>query len=119
MIRSLLATLALGIVFFLAQKTHYDSWLHPKIWYILAFFTGISFLVHRLMEMGFKNNRDRFVQFYLVTIIARLLLSLIFIGFLFYRGTDNKPLFVINFLVLYLFYTSFEIYGMYSNLRRN
>lgn len=119
MIRSIIATFALGIVFFIAQKTNHDAWLHPYIWYILAFFLGISFLIHRLMEFGFKNKRDKFVQFYLSTIIARLLLSIFFIGFFFLIGTENQPLFVIDFFALYLFYTCFEIYGLYSNLRRN
>jgi Na+/H+ antiporter NhaD/arsenite permease-like protein len=119
MIRSLLATVGLGIVFFLAQRTDNDQWLHPYIWYILAFFLGISFLIHRLMEFGFRNKRDKFVPFYISTIVARLILSIVFIGIFFYQGLDDKPLFIIDFFALYLFYTCFEIYGLYSNLRRN
>lgn len=119
MIRSLIATFILGIVFFIAQRTNNDAWLHSHIWYILCFFLGISFLIHRLMEFGFKNKRDKFVQFYLSTIIARLLLSIAFIGFFFFIGIEDKPLFIIDFFALYLFYTCFEIYGLYSNLRRN
>ena len=119
MIRSIIATFVLGIVFFVAQKTNNDGWLHSRIWYILCFFLGISFLIHRLMEFGFKDKRDKFVQFYLSTIIGRLLLSIIFIGFFFYIGIEDKALFIIDFFALYLFYTCFEIYGLYSNLRRN
>ncbi|HEV7348712.1 hypothetical protein [Telluribacter sp.] len=119
MLRSILATLLLGIALFLAQKSGQDTWIHPTIWYMLAFFLGVSFLIHRLMEMGFKNNREKFVQFYLSTIIGRLLLSLIFVGVFLYLGVDNRPAFILDFFALYLFYTGFEIFGLYRNLRRN
>ena len=119
MIRSILATVFLGIVFFLAQQTGYDAWLHATIWYMLAFYLGISFLIHRLMEFGFRNKREKFVPFYLSTIVARLLLCVIFVGVFFYRGISDPLLFILNFFALYLFYTCFEIYGLYRNLRRD
>ena len=119
MFRSILATLLIGIVLFLAQHFKFDSYIHPDIWYILAFFFGLSFLIHRLMEFGLRNNREKFVTFYLSTIVGRLILSLVFIALFLYRGLTDSFLFVINFFALYLFYTCFEIYGLYCNLRRD
>jgi hypothetical protein len=119
MLRSFLATLLLGIVFFLAQRQGLNAWLHPSIWYMLAFFLGLSFLIHRLMEVGFRNNREKFVQFYLSTIVGRLILSLVFIGTFLYIGLPDPITFIGNFFALYLFYTCFEIYGLYRNLRRD
>jgi hypothetical protein len=119
MFRSILATLILGIVLFLAPYMGLNSYLHPYIWYILAFFLGISFLTHRLMEFGFKNKREKFVPFYISTIVAKLIFSLVFIGLFLYKGLSDSFLFVINFFALYLFYTCFEIYGLYCNLRRD
>lgn len=119
MFRSILATLILGIVLFLASYIGLDSYLHPYIWYILAFFLGVSFLIHRLMEFGLRNKREKFVTFYISTIVAKLIFSLIFIGLFLYNGLSDSFLFVINFFALYLFYTCFEIYGLYRNLRRD
>lgn len=119
MLRTILATVVLGIVFFLVQRYHLGSFLHPHIWYILIFFAGLSFLGHRLMEMGLRNKREKFVTFYISTIVARIILSLIFIAVFLYQGLSDSFLFVINFFALYLFYTCFEIYGLYSNLRRD
>ena len=119
MLRSLLATVFLAIVFFLVQHFHLGTFLHPYIWYILLFYFGLSFLGHRLMEYGLRNNREKFVTFYIATIVARIILSLIFIGLFLYRGLSDSFLFVINFFALYLFYTCFEIYGLYCNLRRD
>lgn len=119
MLRTLIATILLGIVFFLAQRFHFDSFLHPYIWYILVFFFGLAFLVHRLMEFGMQNKREKFVTFYISSIVARIILSIVFIGIFLYRGLTDSFLFVINFFALYLFYTCFEIYGLYRNLRRD
>ena len=119
MLRNLLAAILIGIVLFLAKHFHYDTWLHGYVWYIYAFFTGLTFFIHRVMEYGHQNNREKFVQFYLATVVARLLLSVIFIGSFLYAGLTSSFLFVLNFFAFYLFYTSFEIYGLYCTLRRD
>lgn len=119
MLRSFIATVILGIALFLAQRFQLNSIIHPYIWYILAFFFGLSFLIHRLMEFGLRNNREKFVTFYISTIVGRLILSLVFIALFLYNGLTDSFLFVLNFFALYLFFTCFEIYGLYRNLRRD
>ena len=114
MLRSLLLTLLLGIVFFLAPTLGFADWIHPSAGYMILFFLGISFLIHRLMEYGFSNKRDKFVEFYLSTVVIRLILCVIFVGVFLYQ-----PVFIANFFALYLFYTIFEIFGLYRNLRRD
>lgn len=116
---STIFSIILGIALFIVQTFGPSHWLHPKIWYILAFFFGISIFIGRLMEQGFRNNREKFVQFYLSTIVGRFLFCAIFIGIALYLGLENPFLFVINFFVLYLFYTCFEIYILYRKLRRD
>ena len=119
MLRTIAATIIIGIVFFLAQHFNFDRYLHPYIWYILVFFFGLSFFAHRLMEIGFRNNREKFITLYMAVITGRIILSLIFIALFLFKGLSDSFLFVTNFFALYLFYTCFEIYGLYCNLRRN
>ncbi|TDB65370.1 hypothetical protein EZE20_10550 [Arundinibacter roseus] len=119
MLRSLLATVLLGIAFFLARHYHIDQWFHAFVPYMLVFFLAVSFLIHRLMEFGFRDKRDKFVQFYLSTVVVRLLLCIVFVGISLYIGIENVKIFIANFFALYLFYTIFEIYGLYRNLRRD
>ncbi|NIJ51993.1 hypothetical protein [Dyadobacter arcticus] len=119
MLRTLAATIILGIAFFLVEQFYPSTLLHPYIWYILGFFFGLSFFAHRLMEFGLRNNREKFVTFYISTIVVRIILSLVFIALFLFNGLTDSLLFVINFFVLYLFYTCFEIYGLYRNLRRD
>lgn len=119
MVRTIIFTTVIGIGFFTAEHCHFLSTLPMEKWYILAFFFTISVLQHRVMFLGFQKNRERFVEFYLVTVVLRLILCILFVGaFLYYKV--SRPLeFVITFFVLYLFYTFFEVLGLYRNLRRD
>ncbi len=119
MLRSLLLTLFLGIAFFSVERLGYGFYVHPWINYMLLFFLAVSFLIHRLMEFGFRDKREKFVEFYLSTVVGRLLLCIAFVAVALYMGVGNAPVFIVNFFALYLFYTVFEIYGLYRTLRRD
>jgi len=120
MFRSVVATLLLGIVFFLAKETEAGLRLiHPDVKYMLGFYLAISFVIDQLMTQGFRNKREKFVQFYLAITTIRLVACCLFVGVFLYNGVENVRLFVIDFFVLYLFYTSFEIWGIYRKLRAN
>ncbi|MFN4144221.1 MAG: hypothetical protein ACK4GN_00235 [Runella sp.] len=119
MLRTLLFTALIGIVLFTANFFSVGYYIHPQKWEILAFFATLSLVQHRLMEQGWRNNREKFVQFYLTTVVIKLLLSLIFVGIFLYLKVPDPNSFVLTFFVFYLFYTIFEIYGMVRNLRRD
>lgn len=119
MVRSILFTLGLAIVFFVAQQLGYTTFVHPQWKVMLLFFLSISLLIHRLMEAGFQNNRANFIPFYMASSIARFLLCGLFVGFFLYQHVAQRSLFILEFLVLYIFYTGFEIFGLGRNLRRD
>jgi len=117
MLRIILLTIGIGLLFYFATEIGLSQYVHPQKWVILSFFFAISYLNHFLMQIGFVKNRENFVQYYLGSITGRLILSLIFIGTYVYLGTSDINIFIINFFVLYLCYTGFEIFGLYRNLR--
>ncbi len=108
----------LSIAFFLAQYFHFDTYVHEKIWYILLFLSALSYLFHLLINQGMANRNEKFIQFYMVTVVLRLFLSIFFVAFFLYTGVENRKLFIFNFFVLYLCFSLFEIYNLYLNLRR-
>ncbi len=119
MIRTLIFSGILIIVFFSAKYLGLDYLLHPKKWLILGFFVAFSSLFHRLIEIGFRDNREKFIPFYISTVVLRLILSVAFIFIEIYLGLLQQRLFILNFFVLYLFYTSFEIWNLSRKLRHN
>lgn len=119
MIRTLILTAILIIVFFLAKYLGFEYLLHPKMWLILGFFVTFSVLFHRVIEFGLREKQKNFIPFYLATVVLRLILCVIFIGVELYLGLQQQELFILNFFVLYLFYTVFEIWNLSRNLRQN
>ncbi|SFD69469.1 hypothetical protein [Spirosoma endophyticum] len=119
MLRIFLFTIILTIVFFVAEQYFVATWLHPSWKILLIFFFSVSFLTQRLVETGLQGNRERLIPLYLAATAARLILGLAFIGFFLFQHIDHQRTFALDFLVLYIFYTGFEIWGVTRNLRRD
>ena len=117
--RTTIFTIIIGIVFFTAEYYNFNLHLPNEKWYILSFFFTLSILQHRILSIGFQDDRARFVQLFLFMVVIRLIFCLLFVGvFLYTKVTEPAP-FVLTFFVLYLFYTFFEVLGLYRNLRRD
>lgn len=117
MIRLILLTVVLGIVFFLSRSTGMATWFHPDFLYILAFFFSAGFLNQLLVKLGMANNREKFVPFYLASTVLRLLLSLGFLVVFYWIGTPDMERFILNFLGAYVIFLGFEIWGTRRTLR--
>ena len=117
MLRIIILTVILGLVIYIVPEIGLSQYIHPQKWMILAFFFAVSYLNHILFNLGFAKNRENFVQYYLGSVTTRLILSLIFIGTFIYSGIPNPYIFIINFFVLYLCYTGFEIFDLYRKLQ--
>lgn len=116
--RTLILVILVGIILYLSTFLGLDLYLHHKKWVLFAFFSSLAYLNHILMQQAFAKNRDNFVVFYLASMVGRLVLSLVFVGGFVLGGVENRRLFVLNFFVLYLLFTGFEIWSSLANLRR-
>ncbi|MGF7214635.1 Na+-transporting NADH:ubiquinone oxidoreductase subunit NqrB [Spirosoma lacussanchae] len=119
MFRTLLFTGFLAIVFFIAERYYAVPWLHASWKAILVFFVSVSLLTHRLVETGLQGNQERFVPLYLAATVARFIVGLIFVGFFLLQSVADRRTFVLDFLVLYIIYTGFEVWGIHRKLRQN
>lgn len=118
MLRLLLLTAFFGIAFFGAESFGMGEWFHPDFLLMLGFFLTLGVVTHGLIQRGFQDNRDKFVLFYLGSVVFRLLAAVVFLFVFFRLGTVHFQWFILNFFVLYLFYAGFEFYGVRANLRR-
>lgn len=115
---SIVFTIVLIIVFFIVDLVDEDYLIHPQKWIILSFFFFLSYLFERLNSIGLEKGLESFIPFFLSTVVIRLVSSLIFIGLELYWGLTDRRLFILNFFVLYLCYTIFEIIVLSRKLRR-
>lgn len=66
-----------------------------------------------------KNNSQKFLAVYFSAMIGRLFISIIFAAIFILTDRENVFNFAINFLLLYLLFLGFEIYGIMTNLRHH
>lgn len=92
------------------------AFLSKYIWVLQGFFLFVGIGNHLISEKGLKNASDMHL-YYLGSMSIRFLLSLIFLFIFIYRMKEGHFDFVLNFFILYLVYTSFEIYFLLRNLR--
>ncbi len=71
---------------------------------------------HYISEIGLKRKTE-FHTFYLASTGIRFLLSIIFILLVLFFATESTVNFIVAFFLLYLVYTSFEIYYLLRKLR--
>ncbi len=106
------------IVLFLVSISPLNKFLHPKIWLIFAFFASLDFLVITISNLGLGNNREKFIQFFLTTVVLKFILIMAFTGIVMYLDKENKFVLAVNVFVFYLFFTIFEISTLLRKLRR-
>ncbi|MFN8357752.1 MAG: hypothetical protein U0Y10_25050 [Spirosomataceae bacterium] len=116
--RILVLIFAVGIGFFVAPYLGLTAYLHPLKWLLFAYFIAVSYLNHALMKQGFMQNREKFIVFSIASMVGRLVLGVMLILAIIVSGVPNRRLFIINFFVLYLLFTGFEIWSNLANLRR-
>ena len=88
------------------------------IWYALAFFVLLTwFSYHYTAQAKMEKNRF-FTNRFFLTMGIRLILTILFLLIYLISNPQRDPIFVISFMLLYLFYTMFEINYLVSKLRR-
>lgn len=90
-----------------------DKWIGIMI----AFFFFLTLKGIALIVKHYLLNPDSFAKYFFIVMIGRLLLGIAFVTLGLYLNVENKFLFIINFLILYLFYLGFEIYYLITNFQ--
>ena len=104
-----------SLIIFLLKYT-LPRFYHNSIWLVQLFFLLIILISHKVAEAGLKKQ-DEFHSFYLGSMAIRFLLSIIFIFIVLFNFKQNPVIFIVAFFILYLVYTSFEIYFLLRNLQ--
>ena len=111
-------TLALaGLVYLFTLSDALSVFIHSSIWIILLCSAAIALIIAIYNANALSKSAQSFVPLFLGSMLIRLFLSLVVIGYLLFKYQDLRIVLVMNFFVIYLFYLMFEIYSIISNLR--
>jgi hypothetical protein len=83
----------------------------PLAWISLAFFIGLSIFMYFVgKKAALSENKNNFTNAFLIFLMLKLFLcASLMIGYLKMTAPDTK-LFVLPFFVLYIIYTTFEVF---------
>ena len=98
-------------------KAFYPQLIHSLIWVIQVYFSIAFGLTYLLSGFAIKKMPDKMHLFYMGAMAVRFLLSIMFIFICLLLIPSNQVAFALNFFVLYLVYSWFEIYLLLRNLR--
>ncbi len=85
--------------------------------YFIIFFYIIGLAAFGISAWGLKKSSDSSVFIVLASVMAKLLLSMVFALIFIYGKRFDKIAFLISFFLPYFIYSTFEIYTLLYNLR--
>jgi hypothetical protein len=98
-------------------KFFYPEIIHSKVWIIQIYFFLAFGLTYLLAGSIMKNMPEQMHIYYLGAMAVRFILSILFIFTCLLASSDNPVVFAMNFFIIYLVYSWFEIYLLLRNLR--
>ena len=108
---------AIIVVVILVLRFFYTEIIYVRIWWIVLFFIVLTLSSIALMTRAARRTPGNFMSIYLAAMVARLFISIIFATLFILFDRTHVITFAGNFIVLYLLYLGFEIYGILTNLR--
>jgi hypothetical protein len=108
---------ATSALIFLLSLIKSITLVHPLIWEIQIFFFCIFLIATIINQIGLSRPAKQFHIFYFASMTIRFFLAATFLFLMILNTKNQTVVFISNFIVMYLLYTSFEIYFLIHNLR--
>jgi hypothetical protein len=116
-----LYSLLIGLILFLCGELinsqtdrHFFIAQYP---YFIMFFYLVGLAAFAISAWGLKKSSDSSVFIVLASVMAKLLLSMVFALIFIYGKRFDKIAFLLSFFLPYFIYSTFEIYTLLYNLR--
>jgi hypothetical protein len=99
------------------QYTGNTGLLADGFWTVFCFMSGVTFLILVVMLIATNKNQEYLTPAFLGGTTFKILASLIFIFVFLSKKPSDKPIFLVDFLYVYLLNTVFEVYILLRTLR--
>lgn len=114
-----LLMLTLPLVGLLALLQSIMGWYQQGnvIWFTLGFYVLLTVVSYEWTMRANKLKNSKFVGRFFLATVVRIILCGIFLAIYLIISENRDKIFVVTFMILYLFYTMFEIYHLVTKLR--
>ncbi|MFT7592085.1 MAG: hypothetical protein ACI9UJ_002014 [bacterium] len=86
-------------------------------WLAIGFFFALNMLIHFISQTALKSSQKSFLTFMYGSIGLRFIFSIFFIVIYLIVNDIMDKVVIVNFLILYLLFTTFELYHLVAKLR--
>jgi L-asparagine transporter-like permease len=115
-LRLSLFTIVVALVYYGIRQLGFTLLDHPAFPFVLVFFALTTAGFHLGLVKAEARGNQQFVRFYMGATTAKLLLYMVVIVIYAFLVDENTRIFLIDFFLLYLLYTSFEVSFVYRKL---
>jgi hypothetical protein len=107
----------IALLIIILKQLFPGEYIHHAIWIIFIFYIILTTIVHFIFAKPISRNSSTFITAIFGYTGLKLLLSIAFLIFYLMNDRTNPIWFSVNFIILYLSFTAFEIYFLLRNLR--
>src|SRR6478609_512968 len=91
--------------------------IHARVWMVQIYFFLAFGLTYLLAGKVMKNSPDQMHLYYLGAMAVRFILSILFVFICLITANGDPVVLALDFFIIYLVYSWFEIYLLLRNLR--
>ena len=86
--------------------------------FLLLFFSFVTLVTHFVLMRSLTKSQRAFINTFMLSVMARLLVYLMFFGIYIYLNKENVLVFTIIFLLFYITFTLFEVISVLRYLKK-
>jgi len=105
----LIYTLSITLIYSISSHFLDSDYINSNTFWLIFFFLGITIIVHYYLIKAVHKDFNKFFRYFTLTTIVKLLIYLLILIAYILLGMPNRISFIVNFLILYVFFTIFEI----------
>jgi len=116
-IRLLIFSLVLVLLAFLLDLVLPDHLILSAVSWLFIVFFVVTFAVHWIMLSILKYKPERFVSFFMLATVVKLVIYIIVILVYVFIKQEELLSFILAFFILYILYTGFEVYSILGHTK--
>jgi len=107
--RMLVVSISAGIVSLALYFILPHNWFSPSLPWLFVFYYACGIISFRILQQSLQKRFNRFVGVFMLTTALKLFLFIAIMIIYSFLNKNDAVAFLLNFFVLYLVYTVFEV----------
>jgi len=108
----LIYTLIIILIYSISSHLLSSDYINYNTFFLIFFFFGLTIIIHYFLIKAIHKDFNKFYRYFTLTILVKLLIYLLIIVLYVLLGLPNRIAFIINFMILYILFTIYEVVSL-------